>query len=76
MSEWIEWKPIETAPLMPMPLILFGKVDGRLSVEVGHYHPFMKRWFLNRLDLEDGCEIPITPTHWMFLPEPPEDTLK
>jgi hypothetical protein len=70
-----EWQPIETAPKMPMPLILFGKVDGRLSVEVGHYHPSLKLWFLDRLDFAT-FEIPITPTHWMFLPEPPKDALK
>ena len=71
-----EWQPIKTAPKMPMPLILFGKVDGRLSVEVGHYYPIRKQWFLDRLDLEGGWEIPIAPTHWMFLPEPPKDALK
>lgn len=72
-----EWQPIETAP-RDGELILLSNSDG---VWVGKYTPVYasgfvpqnkwSSWLLNHDHFK--CSKSINPTHWMPLPESPED---
>lgn len=64
-----EWQPIETAP-KDQRWLLFGGPKGRV--------PYVGRWFVwAGLNAENGfwqshC-IEVKPTHWMPLPDPPQE---
>ena len=73
-----EWRDIETAPKGPLnkylhgPTILlvggFSAVDGRSPVTTGYWKAARTNaWCDTRLG-----KFPLTPTHWMKLPEPPK----
>lgn len=67
-----QWQPIETAPKDGTKVLLLQKCADNVNyyAEAG--------WFRARRAGYDGWayysdEIDITPTHWMKLPDPPED---
>jgi hypothetical protein len=67
------WQPIETAPKDGTAILLWpynpGDAYGGYAlkeVALGYYTPD-EEWF----NPEQRC--PFEPTHWMPLPEPPED---
>ena len=74
------WQPIETAPVDGTEILLLidGKViEGHwLEIEDPHYGSFGS-WELVVLPFHGcGCcasDDPPEPTHWMPLPEPPEE---
>lgn len=59
-----EWKPIETAPKDGMVLVAGFWDDGRSWRDIGHcdHLGVVGRWDYN-----------LEPTHWMPLPEPPDE---
>ena len=60
------WQPIETAPTDCGELLLW--VPDAEAVRIGTYSPgFQGGWHLG------WTPIRIHPTHWMPLPEPPEE---
>lgn len=63
------WQPIETAPKDGRLLLVFDR-SGRGSM-VAWYD--LGSWQSHELDSPWGGNYCPTPTHWMPLPEPPED---
>lgn len=59
LEELTTWRPIETAPLNERVLLL----DGHDQHVIGQQTAF--GWFI------DGHVLPVTPTHWMPLPDAP-----
>lgn len=62
-----EWQPIETAP-KDMPVLLAGQWDG-----IGQSHKWdiqIGRYLINRFPFVGQRG----PTHWMLLPDPPEES--
>lgn len=64
----MEWQPISTAP----------KDGTSILVCRGHMIPWMAHWVKmtrvpDRWESYGEGAIPFSPTHWMLLPEPPED---
>ena len=80
-----EWQPIETAPRDGTSVLLWGLVAGEISgpdketgfagegewAEGTHYKPDEDWWLLSGGDCySTWCK----PTHWMPLPEPPNQS--
>ena len=73
-----EWRPIETAPIDRTIVLVFGPEHegGEPAVAAAFYDPWADSelgrkegwWALD----ESGHHL-MFPTHWMPLPEPPED---
>ena len=64
-----EWQPIETAP-QPCLALVFGQTNnGSFGRYVAHTYEGARSWFI--WDDNTADSMPIHPTHWMPLPEPP-----
>lgn len=60
----MEWQPIETAP-RDGTRVLLG-YEGAADYDICVWHAALGNWFN-----EYSHPVPITPTHWMPLPDPP-----
>jgi len=73
-----EWQPIKTAPWEQWVLVTSGKYNGvnTFPFVAGLYGDFMSEkgqeasWFA----LENGNRVEEKLTHWMPLPDPPDET--
>lgn len=72
-----EWKPIETAP-MDGSIIMLANAGGSW---MGKYHPVFQSgyrpenpWFSLLLNHDHVRGRAKLPSHWMPLPEPPEES--
>lgn len=63
----MDWQPIDTAPKVENSLILVWSASA--GIEIGSYAPPDD----DPESAETWCESGSTPTHWMRLPEPPEN---
>ena len=61
------WQPIETTPKAFKPVLLWDGEDLFIGFHSPGYEPMLDRWV--RADAFDD----VWPTHWMPLPEPPEE---
>ena len=70
------WQPIETAPRPDVLVLLWDGEDVgvgfRWYFAYAQKEPFNKEWELLTNDLYGGPGT-MVPTHWMPLPEPPEE---
>lgn len=66
IKQALEWQPIETAPDREYILILVeGQITGVGSTYLGDWWASMPNG--------EVCELNEPPTHWMPLPQPPEE---
>lgn len=82
----MKWKPIETAPrdgaaVLVMRDIWPGTATGRAEKCTG-YNTYVAQWWgeggeigecICYMDMVHEPRCPVDPTHWMPLPEPPEN---
>jgi hypothetical protein len=72
MTAWHEWRPIETAPLDGTHVLV---VDENAVSEARYIEGH--GWYLAQNDPTDSWGPgPLTPSHWMHLPPPPNERLK
>lgn len=62
-----EWRPIETAPRDGTEVLAFARVDTEPLVRVA---------WLNHGRWDDGTGLSLRPTHWVPLPDPPNNHQK
>jgi hypothetical protein len=69
----MEWKPIESAPKDGSAVLLTTtETESDYAIcRLGYWTTYNKigDWY----SVSDDCKVGITPTHWMALPEPPDD---
>lgn len=74
------WQPIETAPRDGRLILVFDRRTGSPRAGCRRGRGSMVAWYdlgswqSHELDSPWGGSYCPTPTHWMPLPEPPEDT--
>ena len=68
------WRTIDSAPKDGTAVLLYGQREGETPfVGVFAYAGWgEKEWVENTTGLE-ACRAPHEPTHWMPLPDPPND---
>ncbi len=70
-----EWQPIETAPKDGTDVLIgWFELPGQKSMTIVFWHSFRKAW-CNTWTLFSANAVS-QPTHWMPLPEPPQETKK
>ncbi len=66
----MKWQPIETAILTPLRTVLVS--DGQ-HVTAAEWYPDHEQWWEINNHYTDSWGSPLYPTHWMPLPDPPQD---
>ncbi len=69
----MKWQPIATAPQDGAEVLLFclsKKYDDTFRI-VGYFSAAWNQWEIDGVD--DCFRNDLKPTHWMPLPEPPDD---
>lgn len=61
-----DWRPIETAPLI-QDLLVYGISHNNISRQYIAYQLHDGTWHREHY----GGRVPVNPTHWMPLPDPP-----
>lgn len=70
-----KWRPIETAPRDGTVLLTFnpdlwvGRVIFDARIRMARWSVDADTWYIQGVN----STIPLEPTHWMPLPQPPED---
>jgi len=71
------WQPIETAPLDGQTILLYRHISSWHVIGYGHWvtddEPSMCGWLSYGFDDPPGNLGLGAPTHWMPIPEPPND---
>ena len=73
----MKWQPIETAPRDGTPIILY--IHWCRKVRTGHYSNksgtiTTPRWIVHWTE-NNKTKVAMEPSHWIPLPEPPEDVI-
>ena len=69
-----KWQPIDTAPKDGTDIVLVKEDDPDAEAEFAIGQWFVAGWCFMSTPIGDlPALIGFTPTHWMPLPEPPED---
>ncbi len=65
-----KWQPIETAPKDGRYIIIYGGYSGR-TVTMARWQEMQRK--NSRWQISSGHPVPRDPTHWMPLPQAPEE---
>jgi hypothetical protein len=68
----MKWQPIETAPMNGTDVLLYEK--GSLRAVMGYWYEDPNNRGLSSWWVEGG-QCTASPTHWMPLPNPPEEVV-
>jgi hypothetical protein len=72
-EEWLKdrWQTIDTAPKSDLTEILLFE-DGHIASGRFLAHAYRPGWYMSGNNPDDDYPRPDSPTHWMFLPPPPQ----
>ena len=65
----MNWQPIDTAPKDGTEILVYASFAGTRKPVIATWLRSYGAWLLHNV----GMAITLTPTHWMMLPEPPEE---